>query len=253
MGATASGRSAGHRSIAAPLGGQVLVLFQAQPPQLVPCRQPVRELLVDPAHEVLARRDRPAFPELRQGGVEVLVVQALDDVLLDQRVEPAEVDNEAGLRIDLAADGDVQAVVVAVARQVRALAEAGAVRRFVPLRTAVQVAGAETVAALQGDLHLISFLRAIPAQPPYNAPREEPAEPLYRDRNPRAPGAGFPSLYLHPAHPFSLRLGGDDHPPRAAGVDRRQAAPADAAEHRRPDAADVPAVRHPDRRRAAVV
>src|SRR5689334_9688850 len=98
---------------------------------------------MNPEDEVLAGRDGLPFAELRQSHVEVLMVQPLDHMLVDQSVQEAEVDDESGGGIDLPTDGDVQAVVVAVPRQVRTLAEAGAVFSFVPFRTPVQVARAE--------------------------------------------------------------------------------------------------------------
>src|SRR6185312_3935462 len=108
---------------------------------------------MDPANEVLACRDRFAPPELRQRRVEVLVVQPLDHPLANEAVEPAKIDDEAGHRVDLSLNADPQAVVVSVPRQIGALAEPPPVLLFAPIGTAVQVAGAETVAALQDDLH----------------------------------------------------------------------------------------------------
>src|SRR4051812_26258601 len=121
----------------------------------------LRELSVDPADEALAGGDLPAVPKFRERGVEVLVVQTLDHPLLDQRVERSEVDHEAGRGVDLPAHRHVQAVVVAVPRQVGALAEAGPVLGLAPVRAPVQVAGAETVAALEGDRHRMAPVRKL--------------------------------------------------------------------------------------------
>src|SRR5436305_159028 len=143
----------GGRFSGGPLGRQILILLQPEPDQAAAVRHPPRELPRDPADEVLTRRDRLAVRELRQRGVEVLMVEPLDDLIPDQGVERAEVDHEAGPRIDLAAHGHEQVVVVAVPRQVGAFAEAGPVLGLAPVGTAVEMAGAEAVPAFEGDIH----------------------------------------------------------------------------------------------------
>ncbi len=81
------------------------------------------------------------------------MIEARQNHTFDQRVELAQVGDEAAALVRLAFDAQPQTVVVAVSRQVRALAEAGAVLFLGPIRAAVQMAGAETVTPFEADHH----------------------------------------------------------------------------------------------------
>src|SRR5258706_10774181 len=143
------------RLLGRPLRRKILVLGQAQLEEPCSRGQATGELGVDPTDEALARRDRAACRELRQRRVEVLVVQPLDDPLPDELVELAEIDDETGFGIDLSLNAEPQPIVVAMPRQVGALAKPRPVLLFAPIRAPVQGTGAEPVAALENDLHAL--------------------------------------------------------------------------------------------------
>jgi hypothetical protein len=86
----------------------------------------------------------------------VLVVQRLEDLGGDQGVQGSQVDNEPGGLVHLSLDGYEEPVVVAVPREVGALAEAGAVLLLAPVRAPVEMAGAESVATFETDVHEVS-------------------------------------------------------------------------------------------------
>jgi hypothetical protein len=136
-----------------PLRGQVFVFLQAEADEPGSSGDGVPETAFDPADEVLALRDARAVGELRDGGVEVLVVQRLHHPGGDQGVQGPQVDHEAGGLVHLSLDGHEEPVIVAVAREVGALAEAGAVLLLAPLGTTVEMAGAEAVAPFETDVH----------------------------------------------------------------------------------------------------
>src|SRR4029453_13028056 len=63
------------------------------------------------------------------------------------------VHHESGALVRFALDAQPEPIVVAMARQVGALSEGRPVRILRPVGAPVQVAGAETIAALQANLH----------------------------------------------------------------------------------------------------
>src|SRR5262249_43382618 len=134
-----------------PLGCEILVLLQAEGHEVDAGREARGELIANPLHQGFARGIGLARGELRYRRVDMLVVEPVDHHPSDPRVELAEVGDEGGLGIEPAAHRDEQPVVVAVPRQVGALAEAGPILLLAPLRSPVEMAGAEAIAALEPD------------------------------------------------------------------------------------------------------
>ncbi len=69
------------------------------------------------------------------------MVHRFPDLFPKKAVENSQVHDHAGLRIDLTPDGDLDAIVVAVARRPRAGAERGLVAGSVPFGAVIPVSG----------------------------------------------------------------------------------------------------------------
>src|SRR5579863_2180511 len=134
-----------------PLRCKIIVFLEAKPNQLDSWRQRLRQAALDPDHQILARRYLLSVSELGQRGVDVLVVEPIDDLASNQQVEDSQRNDETGRRIHMPTGGHQQSVVVAVPRKVGALSELRPVLFLAPVRTTVQVTGAKAVAAFETD------------------------------------------------------------------------------------------------------
>src|ERR1700730_162942 len=134
-----------------PLGRQGLVFFESQAYHGHFGCEGRGQLVPDPADERFARRVEAPGTELGQRRVEMLVVEAIDHQARYQGIEPSQVGDEACQGVELAAQGHEEPVVVAVARQVGALAEASPVLLVGPFGSAVQMAGTEPVSGFEPE------------------------------------------------------------------------------------------------------
>src|SRR5271163_3649019 len=111
------------------------------------------ELLKDAMHfegEILGGRD--AVLEAREG-VQIGVVEAIEEMGAGEGIEIGQIAEHSGERVELAAEGDLDRVVVAVTVRVVALAEDGAVALGIVGRGVQAMRGTEVIAAGEIDLH----------------------------------------------------------------------------------------------------
>ena len=90
--------------------------------------------------------------------VEIGVIEAGEQICLCEGIEVGEVADHAGCGIDLAAEGDLHGVVVAVAVGVVAFAEDVAVLRCVVGLGVQAVRGAEVIAAIEVGFHALTIV-----------------------------------------------------------------------------------------------